>query len=222
MKFSNRTLLDGARLRELFERHSAPYRHDALSVRVRYSRSADFSGVCFYRDSRIHINLGRHNRYPYRLATHVARARSNSRYWWRSVSARTERRVSTRALYLSARTLSLSCEIGRSLSATQRIDVRSLRRARAGRSVRRAASPERRSQRLTRRMGFSGFGALRRSRSARSRGGVVRGLIKSREKLFGVLCVRQRRNGRVICGKVDALGSRRGHGFRIADSSARA
>lgn len=85
MKFSNRTLLDGARLRELFERHSAPYRHDALSVRVRYSRSADFSGVCFYRDSRIHINLGRYNRYPYRLATHVARARSNSRYWWRDL-----------------------------------------------------------------------------------------------------------------------------------------
>lgn len=85
MRFSNRTLLDSDRLRGMFERHTAPYRHDGLTVRVRYSRSADFSGVCFYRDSRLHINLGRHNRYPYRLATHVARAQSNSRCWWRDL-----------------------------------------------------------------------------------------------------------------------------------------
>ena len=67
----------------MFLRHTQPYRHDKLTVRVRYSRGADFSGTCFYRDSRIFINLGRHNRYPYSLGTHLARARSNRTHWWR-------------------------------------------------------------------------------------------------------------------------------------------
>lgn len=85
MQFDNRTALDDARLRGMLERHSAPYRHDQLTVRVRYTRSTDFSGACFYRDSRIHVNLGRHNCYPYALATHVARAKSDRRFWWREL-----------------------------------------------------------------------------------------------------------------------------------------
>jgi hypothetical protein len=85
MELRNSTSLDTDVLRRLFERHSAPYRHDNLLVRVRYSRSSDFSGTCFYRDARIHINLGRHNRYPYTLGTHIARARSNRTHWWREI-----------------------------------------------------------------------------------------------------------------------------------------
>jgi hypothetical protein len=52
-------------------------------VAVRYSRGADFSGTCYYRDGRIFINLGRHVRYPYRLGTHIAKSESNHTHWWR-------------------------------------------------------------------------------------------------------------------------------------------
>lgn len=85
MDFRNTTDLDSSTLQDLFVRHSAPYRHDTLRVRVRFSRGADFSGRCFYRDGRIYINLGRSNRYPYSLATHVARAQSNQTHWWREI-----------------------------------------------------------------------------------------------------------------------------------------
>ena len=83
MDFGNSTDLDGGRLERLFARHAWPYRHEELSVRVRYSRGADFSGTCYYADSRIYVNLGRHTRFPYLLGTHIARSTSNSRYWWR-------------------------------------------------------------------------------------------------------------------------------------------
>lgn len=82
--FHNATALDSSRLLSLFLRHTVPYRHDQLTVRVRYSRGADFSGSCFYRDGRIFINLGPHNAYPYRLYAHLAKARSNRLYWWRA------------------------------------------------------------------------------------------------------------------------------------------
>jgi hypothetical protein len=83
MQFRNSTALDGARLEALFLRHTAPYRHDRLKVHVRPSRGADFSGTCFYRDARLFVNLGPHNRYPYAVGTHLARARSNRTHWWR-------------------------------------------------------------------------------------------------------------------------------------------
>ena len=54
-----------------------------LTVRVRYSRGADFSGTCIYSDRRIYINLGRHLTYPYRMATHIARAKSLGRTWYK-------------------------------------------------------------------------------------------------------------------------------------------
>jgi hypothetical protein len=85
MDFRNSTQLDSDTLRSLFLRHTAPYRHDKLIVRVRYGRGADFSGRCFYSDGRILINLGRHNQYPYSLATHVAKAQSSRTHWWRDV-----------------------------------------------------------------------------------------------------------------------------------------
>ncbi len=83
MDFQNTTKLDDTRLEALFRRHTAPYRHDHLTVRVRDSRGADFSGSCYYDDARILINLGQHVRYPYRLATHLAKARSYRTHWSR-------------------------------------------------------------------------------------------------------------------------------------------
>lgn len=85
MKFQNTTQLDSSRLRQSFERFSHPYRHDTLSVHVRDSRGADFSGRCCYTGSRVLINLGPRNAYPYALGTHVAKARSGRTHWWREV-----------------------------------------------------------------------------------------------------------------------------------------
>lgn len=82
-RFRNSTTLDGERLHRMFLRHTAPYRHDTLEVAVRYSRGADFSGTCQYRDARIFVNLGRHVRFPYELSTNIAKARSNGTHWWR-------------------------------------------------------------------------------------------------------------------------------------------
>jgi hypothetical protein len=85
MDFDNSTHLDSRRLAALFLDHTAPYRHERLRVRVRYSRGAAFSGTCYYRDSRIFVNLGRRNGYPFLLATGIARAQSNRTHWWRDV-----------------------------------------------------------------------------------------------------------------------------------------
>lgn len=85
MDFRNATDLDGARVERLFLRHTYPYRHEDLCVRVRYSRGAAFSGTCYYREARIYVNLGRHVNYPFRLGTHIARAQSNPSHWWREV-----------------------------------------------------------------------------------------------------------------------------------------
>ncbi len=81
--FANSTRLDSTRLYDTFVRHTWPYAHDRLTVRVRYSRGAAFSGACHYATGRLLINLGRRNHYPYALGTHVARACSNRTHWWR-------------------------------------------------------------------------------------------------------------------------------------------
>ena len=83
MNFANSTDLDSARLERLFVRHTWPYKHDRLTVRVRYSRGSEFSGTCYYADARLFINLGRRNTYPYLLGTHIAKSRSNRTHWWR-------------------------------------------------------------------------------------------------------------------------------------------
>lgn len=83
MDFANVTDLDSRRLERLFLRHTVPYRHDRLAVRVRYTRRAEFSGTCFYQTSRIFVNIGRRVVYPYRLVTHVAKSRCNATHWWR-------------------------------------------------------------------------------------------------------------------------------------------
>lgn len=83
MDFHNATDLDSAQLAQRLLRHTVPYRHDRLTVRIRYSRGADFSGTCYYATARLFINLGRDNRYPYLLGTHIARSQSNRTHWWR-------------------------------------------------------------------------------------------------------------------------------------------
>lgn len=85
MDFRNSTALNSDRLHALFVEHTAPYRHDNLRVSVRDSRGAPFSGSCFFREGRILINLGRHNRYPYTLGTNVAKAQSTPTGWRREV-----------------------------------------------------------------------------------------------------------------------------------------
>lgn len=83
MDFANSTHLDTRRLEALILRHTAPYAHDKLTVRIRHSRGADFSGTCYYRDGRIFVNVGRHVRYPYRMVTHIAKAQTRQSYWFR-------------------------------------------------------------------------------------------------------------------------------------------
>ena len=100
MEFHNTTDLDSTELQRLFERHTLPYRHDRLVVRVRYSRGADFSGACYYTEGRIFINLGRHVQYPYRLSTHIAKSQSNATHWWRETFRLTLRDATQLALFV--------------------------------------------------------------------------------------------------------------------------
>lgn len=85
MELHNSTHLDGGALEKLFREAVAGWPHEEMRVFVRYSRGSDFSGSCYYRPPRIHINLGRRNRYPYAIRTQIARARSNRRSWWREL-----------------------------------------------------------------------------------------------------------------------------------------
>src|SRR5262245_24742631 len=87
MNFFNITHLDSARLESLFRQFARPWPLDGLTVRVRYTRSTPFSGVCRYATREIHINIGRRNTYPYQLQTYIAKAethtRGRRRYWSR-------------------------------------------------------------------------------------------------------------------------------------------
>lgn len=85
MKFSNNTDLQTHRLTEMIHRAIDGWSLEGLSVAIRFSRGADFSGSCHYVPPRIFVNLGRHIRYPYLLRTHIARARSEARSWWREL-----------------------------------------------------------------------------------------------------------------------------------------
>jgi len=83
--FENATELDTGRLRSMCLDAVAGWRLEGASVRVRYSRGADFSGSCCYQTGEILINLGRHLTYPYSMATHLARARAQRTYWWKPI-----------------------------------------------------------------------------------------------------------------------------------------
>lgn len=79
----NRTELDTLELEALLLRHVGGWPHESLHTLVRYSRSADFSGACYYNSGRLFINIGLHVRYPYRIAARIARAQTRGRFWFR-------------------------------------------------------------------------------------------------------------------------------------------
>jgi len=85
INFLNTTHLCSDRLLATFRKGAGGWAIRRLSIRVRYSRGADFSGTCFYADRRIHINLGRHLVYPYALGTNLARAKVAGRKWYKPV-----------------------------------------------------------------------------------------------------------------------------------------
>jgi hypothetical protein len=81
--FSNTTSLDTHRLRWLFESATAPWPMDGLTVRVRWSRGADFSGSCYYQTGRIFVNLSRRLTYPYSMSTYIGKTVSRGQNWWK-------------------------------------------------------------------------------------------------------------------------------------------
>ena len=81
MILRNRTELDTAQLEALLRRHIEGWPQAGVRVFVRYSRSADFSGACYYNSGRLLINIGRHVRYPYRIAARIAPAKTRGRYF---------------------------------------------------------------------------------------------------------------------------------------------
>ena len=85
MLFRNTTNLDSSRLKAMFLDGIAGWPSEGFSVWVRPSRGSDFSGTCYYATSRIFVNLGRHNSYPYRLFTNIARPKSSRTHWWREL-----------------------------------------------------------------------------------------------------------------------------------------
>jgi len=81
--FGNTTELSSDRLLALFLEGLRGWSVGRITVRVRYSRGADFSGTCFYADKRIFINIGRNLKYPYRMDSNLARAQTYGRVWRR-------------------------------------------------------------------------------------------------------------------------------------------
>jgi len=83
--FHNSTELSDAKLRTMCLEALNGWNVGRPSVRVRYSRGADFSGTCIYADRRIYINLGRHLVYPYGMKTNLAKVKTTGRGWRRPV-----------------------------------------------------------------------------------------------------------------------------------------
>jgi hypothetical protein len=83
MLFRNTTILSRQRLMTMFLDAAKPFPTVGLSIAVRYSRGADFSGTCYYATDRLYVNLGRHLSYPYTMSTHVARTVSSNNSWWK-------------------------------------------------------------------------------------------------------------------------------------------
>ncbi len=79
----NSTHVPTVDLADLFEAIVSAWAVGTVTVRVRYSRGADFSGTCYYAGRRIYINLGRHLKYPYAMGTHLARAKTVGRAWYK-------------------------------------------------------------------------------------------------------------------------------------------
>lgn len=85
MDFANSTTLAAEKLRGLCLAGLDGWSVGPITVRVRYSRGADFSGTCIYVDRLIYVNLGRHVRYPYEMRTNLARVKTLAGGWRRAV-----------------------------------------------------------------------------------------------------------------------------------------
>jgi hypothetical protein len=85
--FHNSTHLANDRLLEMCEEGLQGWSVGRITLRVRYSRGADFSGTCFYADKRVFINIGRHLRYPYRMDTNLAKVKLVDQRWRRLIYA---------------------------------------------------------------------------------------------------------------------------------------
>ncbi len=83
--FHNSTDLPGDTLLDLFKEGVAGWALRPLTIRVRYSRGADFSGTCFYTERRIYINIGRHLAYPYLMGTNLALTKTIGRRWYKPI-----------------------------------------------------------------------------------------------------------------------------------------
>jgi hypothetical protein len=75
-------MLSDEELLSLCVEATASWRTGPVTVRVRHARSTEFSGVCYYTKRRIHVNLGRHLVFPYRMKTNLAKARPGPRGCW--------------------------------------------------------------------------------------------------------------------------------------------
>lgn len=83
MEIVNHTDLVTERLEGMFRRAAAGWVAGKVKVVVRYSRGAVYSGTFASDPPRIYINLGEPNRYPLRIDTAVARAKTVGRSWWK-------------------------------------------------------------------------------------------------------------------------------------------
>lgn len=82
-KLTNCTGLRDAVLMRWMTESMRGWRVGCPDVRVRYGRGAPYSGRCYYQVCRILINIERSLNYPYRMVTHLARAQSSERSWWK-------------------------------------------------------------------------------------------------------------------------------------------
>jgi hypothetical protein len=85
MAFRNSTRINSVVLMHLFAESMAGWPLDKLTVWVRYTRGADYSGTCYDGEGRIYVNVGRHVAFPYRIHTHIARSVTAKRHWIKPV-----------------------------------------------------------------------------------------------------------------------------------------
>ncbi len=83
MNIVNNTEFDTQRIEAMFLRATEQWAAPMLKVAVRYSLGAVYSGTFASKLPRIYINLGRRNRYPLRVETNIAKARSLGQSWWK-------------------------------------------------------------------------------------------------------------------------------------------
>ncbi|MFA5864920.1 MAG: hypothetical protein WC975_09560 [Phycisphaerae bacterium] len=83
MEIINHTELETERLEAMFLRAAETWSAPMLKVTIRYSRGAIYSGTFASKSPRIYVNLGQRNRYPMKIETGIAKARSFGPSWWK-------------------------------------------------------------------------------------------------------------------------------------------